>query len=393
MKNFILSFFLLASSAVCMAQINLREGIVITLQGDTLHGSIDYRTDQLNAEQCLFFPDRKNESVTYKPGDIAGYRFLDNGRYYVSRVVEIEENKQKNVFLEYVVRGNLSLYYLDHPAIVDKLYFLEDETGKMVKFRYLGMDQKHSLRNKNLTDAFMMTRKSEKAQQILWRKEPNRINTTKAVLTYNKEVCPDGQCEVMEYKKKRKPSEDNMFKFGFKAGYATYNMKVGRDYVVDKYNAGAHFADFKLPYLSVGCVYYISRLAKNFFGEAFLAYYHFSGTYIYDDGYTKPNTIFKYKETDLTGKIGFGYHWKNINYVQPRVRGGAALSFLWGDCVKENMSFCDNIKCTLHPGYYAGAGVLFPIGKHAITLDVDYNLSDYYKSNIKRTIFAIGYQF
>ena len=393
MRHLLLSFFLLALSTVGMGQINLREGIVITLQGDTLHGDIDYRTDQMNSEQCLFFPDGKSESVTYKPGDIFGYRFLDNGRYYVSRNVEIEKDKFKNVFLEYVVRGNLSLYYLDHRDIIDKLYFLEDETGKMVKFRYLGMDELHSVRNKNLTDAFMMTRKSEKAQQILWRKDPNRINTTKAVLTYNKEVCPDGQCEVMEYKKKRKPSEDNMFKFGFKAGYTIYNKKVGYNFNRNLFNPGSHVTNLKLPYLSVGCVYYMSRLANNIFGEAFIDYYHFSGTYTYDDGVTKPNTIYKYKGNDFTGKIGFGYHWKNINYVQPRVRGGALLSFMWENCIKENISYGDIGNSKLHPGYYAGAGVLFPIGKHAITLDIDYNITDYYKSSIKRTIFAVGYQF
>ena len=65
MKNLFLTLILLAICTVGMAQINLREGIVITLAGDTLHGSIDYRTDPMNSEQCLFIPDGKtNQSFT-----------------------------------------------------------------------------------------------------------------------------------------------------------------------------------------------------------------------------------------------------------------------------------------------------------------------------------------
>ena len=80
MKHFFLSFLLLALSTLGMAQINLREGIVITLAGDTLHGDIDYRTDAINAEQCLFRQDGGGELVTYK---LARFKAIDSWRMVV----------------------------------------------------------------------------------------------------------------------------------------------------------------------------------------------------------------------------------------------------------------------------------------------------------------------
>lgn len=70
---------LLACTTMAMAQKNLREGYVITLQGDTLRGVIDFRTISMNMKRCVFKEDGATEFKTYLPGEIEGYRFTNNG--------------------------------------------------------------------------------------------------------------------------------------------------------------------------------------------------------------------------------------------------------------------------------------------------------------------------
>ena len=55
------------------AQVNPQEGYIITLQHDTLRGTIDYRAEQRNIRQCDFKKEGTQEFVTYKPGEIECY--------------------------------------------------------------------------------------------------------------------------------------------------------------------------------------------------------------------------------------------------------------------------------------------------------------------------------
>ena len=85
MKKIILFAIMAIISVVAMAQQNLRDGYVITLQGDTLQGVIDFRTASMNTKRCVFKQNGATEFKTYLPGEIDGYRFINNGIYYVSK--------------------------------------------------------------------------------------------------------------------------------------------------------------------------------------------------------------------------------------------------------------------------------------------------------------------
>ena len=117
----------LCLSTLLYAQGNYVPGYVITNQQDTVAGWINLRTDKNNQKQCEFKPDLKSATKTYLPGDIAGYRFTDAGKYYVSREIELNGTHQK-VFLEFLVKGLMNLYY--YTDDVD-YYFFEREDGTM----------------------------------------------------------------------------------------------------------------------------------------------------------------------------------------------------------------------------------------------------------------------
>lgn len=125
-----LNVFLLFATLVC-AQSNYRPGYIITLQNDTVYGEIDYRTDKMNAARCVFRSTGDGgEAITYHPSELRGYRFTDDGRYYVSKSVFLQEEAQP-FFLEYLLKGIKSLYYLETGDELP-VYFIEDG-GKLVK--------------------------------------------------------------------------------------------------------------------------------------------------------------------------------------------------------------------------------------------------------------------
>ena len=109
------------------AQSNYKEGYVITLENDTIYGWIDFRTDHINSVQCKFKERITESEKVYHPGEIDAYRFVNEGKYYVSRTVEID-SIEKKVFLEYLVQGMMNLYYLPDG---NGYYFFENKDGSL----------------------------------------------------------------------------------------------------------------------------------------------------------------------------------------------------------------------------------------------------------------------
>jgi len=111
-----------------LAQSNYKEGYIITTDKDTVNGLLDFRTDYTNSFVCKFKENEKATEKIYYPNDIDGFRFLNEGKYYVSRTVEID-SLQKTVFLEFLVQGLLNLYYFPEG---NGYYFFESQNGEMI---------------------------------------------------------------------------------------------------------------------------------------------------------------------------------------------------------------------------------------------------------------------
>lgn len=113
------------------AQTNYEEGYIITNNQDTVHGLIDYRTDYMNGKICRFKTDSLSKEQVYYPDDIAGFRYLYSGKFYVSKTINIE-NIPRTVFLEYLIKGIINLYfYKDADFNMIGYYIFEDEDGKL----------------------------------------------------------------------------------------------------------------------------------------------------------------------------------------------------------------------------------------------------------------------
>ena len=107
--------------SVLKAQTDFREGFIIDLKNDTLIGEINYRGDILMGEVCLFKSNKDGTITKFEPKDILGYRYKDD-RYFITKQIE-----NKPVFLEFLIKGKINVFYLRNKG--GDHYFIEKEVG------------------------------------------------------------------------------------------------------------------------------------------------------------------------------------------------------------------------------------------------------------------------
>ncbi len=118
---------LIAFTGILKAQTDFRPGYILSIAGDTIYGEIDYRGDILMSSVCKF-KNSDNTIVEYSPNDIMAYRFIDS-KYYVSK--EVDSNM---VFLEYLIKGKISIYYLRD--LDGEQYYLDKEKVALTEIPY-----------------------------------------------------------------------------------------------------------------------------------------------------------------------------------------------------------------------------------------------------------------
>lgn len=190
---------LLLLTGILNAQTDFRPGYVIPVLGDTIFGQIDYRGDLLMSSICKF-KDDEAKITAYYPNDIVAFRFVDS-KCYVSRAVN-----NKKVFMEYLIKGKINIYYLrdDHG---DHYYFDKEDVGlteipykeevKTVNYKpYLSKSTNHiGVLTYYLQDAPSLKSKIEAI------KKPEHQNLVKLAEEYHNVVCDGEKCII--YKKKQ----------------------------------------------------------------------------------------------------------------------------------------------------------------------------------------------
>ncbi len=120
--------FMLGTLPMQVTAENFLPGYIITTKLDTLRGTIDFKTDEANSKGCWFRENGTRDKHMFLPGKIAGYRFLENGKYYVSKSIEVEGHKSE-VFLEYLVKGLMNVYFYQKSG--QSYFFFEKEDGSL----------------------------------------------------------------------------------------------------------------------------------------------------------------------------------------------------------------------------------------------------------------------
>lgn len=105
----------------------VHKGYIVTKQGDTIHGMIDYREWDRNPKKIAFIPENQLNPTSYSVNDIESFRVKNE--HYQAAIVEIEVSPRTTnelnddaalqivtdtVFLQAVMKGEKSLFaYVD----------------------------------------------------------------------------------------------------------------------------------------------------------------------------------------------------------------------------------------------------------------------------------------
>ena len=381
MKKAILAILCAISATVTMAQTNPKSGYVITNSGDTIRGIIDLRTNERLSKQCEFWANGEKEGKTYKPGDIEGFRFDNNGKYFVSRRLNVT-GEPGLYFAEYMVQGKMNLYCVAYSQ--NEYFFFEREDGEMAllsnKTMSFTSNSEALASNKTLKQkkqeeygkVKLLLKDSGKAVVDMDDEYLTRKKLVNVVRDYHNDVCTDGShCMVYEYNDKNDKGTVH-FK-GFASFQYYSSLQTGNQAWDDANYTGATYE------IGLGMEFDFERVAKGFSAE-----FDFGLTPKYsstDNIKAKlTNVTSRYDRTMLNFSLGAVKRF-GTGKIQPLIRGGLFVVLETG--LNEKLTYSSSSSTirvnedwenclSHHYGLYLGGGVQIPAGKHAVRVHADF---------------------
>ena len=379
MRKSIISFLLAIVATATMAQTNPKSGYVITNTGDTIRGVIDFRTNEKLSKQCEFWANGEKEVKVYQPGDIEGFRFDNNGKYFVARRLNVTGTPEL-YFAEFMVQGKMNLYCVTYKT--DEYYFFEREDGEMAELTnrytsYMSIDAavqgtKDIVKEKKRQygKVKMLLQQSKSAVADMDDNNMTRKKLVNVVRDYHNEVCTDGSsCMVYEYNEKTDRVKTHLKAF---AGFAYYSTEM-TDMQSDQ--------DMNFPgstyEIGVGVEIDLERVMKDFSVEFGLGLTPKYKSTCEEEGVDKTYS-YTYEKSILTFAVGGVKRFGN-GKIRPIVRaGGFAVAHLsaqetWGYKSKygSTSSAPNTWGTSTHFGVYVGGGVQIPVGKHFARVHAD----------------------
>lgn len=288
-RGLILVVFLL-TTGLLNAQTDFRPGYVISLNGDTISGEIDYRGDQLMATICRF-KSNDGKEVEYTPEDIIGYRFTDS-KYFVSKELE-----GKKVFLEFLIKGQMNIYYYrdekgDH-------YFVEKADIELTELPYEegikldedGIGTKYKTTKHLLLLTYLMQDAPMLRPKIENLGKPEHNQLIKLAEDYHNIVCKDNKCVI--YVKKQTPVRVELVVVG---GIINF-FNLNNNYQDKNYFQGGILAHLWLPRTSEKIYFKTGILMFNLessFGSELHTKVPIQIEYKYPKGLIRPVLAFGY---------------------------------------------------------------------------------------------------
>ena len=408
MKNTAITILLLLTVTMLCAQSNYRPGYIITNDNDTVKGFIDFRTDEANAKVCKFKLSDTSKEQTYKPGEIAGFRYIEDGKYYVSRSFLIE-GKQEKMFWEYLVEGILSLYYLEGKDV--SYYIFEDGSGKTTVVSkkpdtpvtdsetgktYLKPDYSYMGIIRNLFKDCAPVSKEVVAVKF---NHPSLINLTKK---YHDAVCETGEeCILFETKEDKQAIKTQISLY---AGMQrlSYKFLTRNPYgptwlsLLESLDA-AHCLS---PVIGVQINSSSPRWQKSLSFQVDISLSQLRGK-IQFPNYVD-NEYFKYQSMIAQCKFGGKYTYPK-GKIRPSIEAGMPLSFLFAsssvyryEVASMPVQGMDNplLPDPFMFGYYAGIGVDYQLKKdNFLLLRITFDNEFSFPNKMRALQFKLGYTF
>ncbi len=391
--HYILLLLLVATTAG--AQVNLRPGYIITNLNDTVQGQIDFRVAERNATVCDFYPAGSTQKESYTPGDIYAYRFSDDGKFYVTRKVVINDDS-KTLFLEYLIKGIINLYYyrdnIDH-------FFFENEEGQMIEAtddtqQFTAQSGQMSLRSSKQYVGVMtwMFQDSKKVTNQIPKLSFTKDNLSKITKEYHYETCKTGE-QCIEFENK---TDKHFLQFGFTvaAGIRMHELNsIGMDFY---WNIPQIKLSSQSPVITLGTNISIPRMGSAFSFQIEADFSKFNGErHLKRNEYTKACLQLNTLITDIRA----GVRMKLFDAkVYPILTGGLSYSRIWkaegtwttlttqSQTTTETAKEINTRILQNYPGFYVGAGLVVGLKKHSLQIQGLYQ----YRKQVKDKLTSFG---
>jgi hypothetical protein len=345
----ILFTFLLLISLMADAQINPKEGFIITNQKDTIYGLIDYRSNTVNAKECTFKANNESEYKTYAPGQISAYRFKETGKFYISKKYENEDE----VFAEFLISGMMNLYRVEMGF--RKIYYVENEEGKMVKYENMEEDLNYDYNEakKRAQTLYSHVAKSTHATDDIKIGNMSDNQMIKMVRDYHADVCTSNEeCIKYEYDEEQEGDVNKCRPtIIVGGGYATCinnslwkGNKGGAFYTI---GAGL---DFERNRMGKGLVFQLSMLAS------------------YISSSKKSHNPITYASLNAGAMYRYGLE-KTTRFTS---RFGLSYAAFDGSIKSTRNYDYEDHYGSGSLGIYAGGGIEVPIHTHAVNFNIEY---------------------
>lgn len=376
MKNrLILTLLLVSVSLLLKAQdTNYKEAFVILNNGDKLEGIVDFRTDDNNAKQCLFKKDEKSEVQIFTPETIKEYKFPRENKYYVAYDVEIDSVKHR-YFLEYLVKGQMNLYYLVHNN--QKYYFFEDEGGKMqsvtkvpdkvVKYTTVKDNKYKGMLRYIFRDYADIKEEIDKTKYF---SQAEMIDIAKM---YHDKTCTTG-AECIIYQNTKPDAFYRKYNFSIYGGVQFFNYSFDKNFPVDINSQSS-----ASPMIGVRLFLNHVRWSKSFSYGVDLSV---SKMKLNKKNMKPKNNEFEYSPIVANARIGGKYVFLK-NKIKPTIEAGISNFIIFDkkanyhDFIKrEDESISEFVREIQMPNYlvgpYVSVGFDYAVGKHFLFINALY---------------------
>lgn len=378
MKKVLVGFILLIVVSNLYSQFDYRSGFVILNSTDTLDGLIDFRSDYSNCQHIFFKTDSISEAIKYTPDQLIAYHFY-NSKYYVSKHIELN-NQGRNVFLEVLLFGEVSLFYgviedsqaKDKNSIRNEHFFVEKE-GEIVEIE----NNLKTIINPNGNDFVKNSNQYKGILKIYFNDCPELFHkieyldfNPKALINitkdYHNKVCPGTECITFN-----KSFSKRKFSIGVEYNYIFPRIDF---YSLDSKAITNGLPDSKYSFGFVGATNIDNDYRIWFQTILKYQYQSYSESAMYRDVYP---TEYKYKYNSILIDLSAKYNIF-LTKLKPYIIGGVKIGFItnqeyqFNSTINKIPAYAEDEK--MFYGLKGGVGIEYDFSqKLSVYSSLDYN--------------------
>ncbi len=394
-------------SSFLRSQVNFQPGYIINLNKDTIRGFVDYRNWEKNPTDVVFKIGINELPTQYRSIDITGFGIQDE--HYMSAIVERESTLNSfsdgpysaqlitqldSTFLQTLIGGSKSLYYLKDENGIDQFYVHQDTVFTLLIFKkYLKIQNENKGSMENRTFIGQLIKYLQECDQI-----QDKLKDTKYKRT-------DLENLFVEYYKCTNSSiafhkkEDKIIaQLGVWIGPSITSLQVNSE---SNYLGSVDFSSSTMVAGGLTCDFILPRSQRKWSINTELIYTAYKTSGHYDDFYNPATITFGYTYLKLNTMLRYRYPMgKFSTYANIGMSNGLAISEM-NEKMDESMFHPDTIGPAMPDPRGYEQGLVMGIGSsyNQFSFEIRYETANGFTSlqnvrtSTKRWYFLAGYQF